>query len=115
MRKHVVKSFKMFDQANISGNATSEITNVMNLDKASIHLEWSSASIDGEILVEARNGVDDSWYVLDFNTTLAVNTDNSFMQIVLNELPFTDIRLRYVSTAGSGTIDATLTMKTTGA
>ena len=115
-RKHVVKTFKMAEAADISANFTTPSTNVLNLDQASIHVRWqNSAAIMGEIQIEARNGADEPWYVLDFNTTMAVDTDDSFLQIVFREMPFTDIRLQYVSTSGTADMDATLTMKTVGA
>lgn len=114
-RKHVVKTFKMVTDGNMSGVITSDPTNVLQLDQASIFLEWSGASVDGEFTVEARNGAEATWYELDFNTNILAENDTDFHQIVFREMPFTDIRLVYTPTTGTGTLNATLTMKTVGA
>lgn len=115
-RKNIVKSFKMFDAVELSSSQTSAATNVINLDTASIHLVWSAGSSPvGDITVEARNGEDDSWYELDFGSTISISGASGDHQLMLNEMPFTDIRIVYTRTSGSATLDAVLTMKTTGA
>lgn len=114
-RKNVIKSFKMFDAGDISGSITSSTTNVINQDKASIHLEWTGTSPVGTITVEARNGENDSWYELDFGTTISISGNSGDHQLVFNEMPFTDIRIQYASTSGTGSLDATFTSKTIGA
>lgn len=105
----------MIDAGDMSADITSEIVNVINLDKASIHIAWTGSTPVGELKVDARNGENDPWYELDFNTTLSVSGNSGDSQIVFNELPFTDIRLRYVRTSGTGSVDATISMKVVGA
>lgn len=115
-RKNVVKSYDMFTQSggDISAPIVSDVVNVINQDKASIHIVWAGSSPVGEIVVEARNGENDSWYTLDFDTiTVTGNSGNH--QLIFNELPFTDIRLQYGYTSGTGTITARLTSKVVGA
>lgn len=114
-RKNVVKSYKMIDAGDLSGNITSNTTNVINLDKASIHLVWSGSSPVGVITVEARNGDNDSWYELDFGSAINISGNSGDHQIVFNELPFTSIRVKYAVTSGTGSIDATITAKVVGA
>lgn len=114
-RKNVVKSFLMIDAGDMSDDITSEVVNVINMDKASIHISWSGTSVDGELTVEARNGDNDDWYELDMNSVIAVDSDTGGHQIIFNELPFTDIRLNYVRTAGTGSMDAYISMKVVGA
>lgn len=114
MRKNVVKYFKMFDATNIASNQTSQVTNVINMDKASIQVEWTGSSPVGNIVVEARNGEISAWYALDFGTAISVSGASGTHQIVLNEMPFTDLRLRYVSTSGTGSLSATITLKQVG-
>lgn len=109
----------MIEDGDMSGNITSSVTNVENLDIAGILVEWSSSSINGVLTVEARHQKKDkaeqaTWYELDFGTAINIDTDNSFHQLVLNELPFTDIRIKYTSTSGTGTLNATLTAKQIG-
>lgn len=114
-RKHVVQSFKMIDSGDLSSNITSEITNTKNLDKASIHLSWTGTSPVGVITVEAKNGENDSWYTLDFGASISIAGNSGEHQLVFNEMPFTDLKLQYTATSGTGTIEAVYTAKTTGA
>lgn len=114
-RKSVVPSYKMIDSGNLASNITSSIVSVKNLDKASIHVEWSGAAPVGTLSVEARNGEADNWYALDFGSAISVSGNSGEHQIVFNELPFTDIRLQYSFTSGTGSIDAFITAKVVGA
>ena len=115
-RKSVLKSFKMFDSVDISTDQTSSKTNVLRLDQASIHLYWTGASPVGVITVEARNGEDDQWYELNLGADpVAVSGNSGDHQILFSEMPFTDLRLQYVSTSGTGSIVATITAKVVGA
>lgn len=114
-RKNVVKSYAMIPVGDMSGSIVSDTVNVINLDKASIHVDWSGATIDGMLFVDARNGEQDTWYELDFNVDLVVDTDTGNHQIIFNELPMTDIRLRYEPTTGTGNLTALITLKVVGA
>lgn len=114
-RKNVVKSYKMIDAGDLSGNITSNITSVINLDNASIHLIWSGTSPVGVITVEARNGENDSWYELDFGSAINISGNSGDHQIVFTQMPFTDIRVKYTASSGTGSIDALITLKTIGA
>lgn len=114
-RKSVVKSHKMMDAGDMSSTIVSSVSDVLNLDQASIHISWSGAAVGGELFLDARNGESDSWYELDFNVSMLVSTDSGDHQIVLNSMPFTQMRLRYVPSAGTGSMTATLTMKVVGA
>ena len=114
-RKHVVKSFNMLSQADMSANILSGETNTLQLDKASIYLAWSGNSPVGTIRVEARNGAEAPWYDLELDGTPSVSGNTGSHVIVLNEMPFSDIRVAYDSTSGTGNLDAILTMKTVGA
>ncbi len=114
-RKNVVSSYSMINAGSLAGNITSSTTNVLNLDKASIHLSWSGSSPAGTLVVEARNGDNDDWYELDFGSTISISGASGDHQIVFNELPFTSIRLVYTRSSGSGSLDAIITSKTIGA
>jgi hypothetical protein len=114
-RKSVVKSYNLIDSGDLSTTFTSNVTNTLNLDKASIHISWTGTSPVGVITVEVRNGENDSYYELQFATTIDITGDSGEHQIILNEMPFTDLRLQYVATSGTGTIDAVYTAKTQGA
>ena len=114
-RKNVVKSYKMIEAGDLASNIESTTTNVINLDKASIHLKWSGTSPIGTITVEAQNGENDSWYELDFGSSINISGASGDHQIIFNELPFTSIRIQYTATSGTGEITATYTAKVTGA
>jgi hypothetical protein len=114
-RKSITKPFKLFDSVNIALSQTSQLVNVENLDQGSIKIHWSSASISGELFIEARNGDKDNWQVLDFDESMLVNVDNDYHIIVFNSMPFKELRLKYTASAGTGSMDAILLLKTVGA
>lgn len=114
-RKSVVKSFQMIDSGDMSADITSEIVNVINLDQASVYVSWSGTSPVGEIKVEAQNGDNETWYELDFNSTMTVSGNTGDLQIIFNQMPFTSIRLFYDRTSGIGTLNAVISMKVIGA
>lgn len=115
-RKPVVPSYAMINAVSMGASITSNTVNVLNLDQASILVEWSAGSTPvGVLTVEARNGEKENWYELDFNSVMSVSGNTGSIQIVFNQMPFTDIRLKYTRTSGSGTMDATITMKNIGA
>lgn len=98
----------------MGASIVSSVVNVINMDKASIAVSWSGTVPVGTLSVEARNGESASWYTLDFNVSMDVSGNTGAHQIVFNELPFTDIRLNYNRTSGTGTMDAIITMKVVG-
>lgn len=119
-RKNVIPSFKMLDSVSISTDQTSSTTNVTNLDRATIVLEWTGTSPVGVVTVEAQkkeiqNAIaDTSWIELDFGATIAISGNTGNHVLILDNLDFTDIRLQYVSTSGVGAMTATLTAKQVG-
>lgn len=128
-RKLVIHQYNMLDgqTVNMSSSITSNITNVEQLDKVSIHCSWTAGPA-GEFKLEARNGgrgapntnintpISDSWFVLDFGTPLTITGADSEVQILLVECPFTDIRLTYTPSSGSASdLKALLTAKVVGA
>jgi hypothetical protein len=128
-RKNVVHQYNMLDgqTVNMSSSITSNITNVEQFDKCSIHLTWTAGPA-GTFKLQARNGgnpatpglpkakIDDSWYDLDFGSTMSITGTDSEILIQLMELPFTDIRLVYTASSGSASdLKALLSQKVTGA
>lgn len=119
-RKNIQESYKMFDNVDISGSQTSADTTVKTQDKAFVIIEWSGSSPVGAITVQARNykypvGPDSGWVTLDFGSAIAVSGNTGNHQLVFNEMPFTDIRLVYTSTSGTGTLSAYISSKVVGA
>ena len=119
-RKNVIKNgYKMLENADMTATTTSKLTEVSNLDKASIHVVWSGTAPIGTITVESTNDNPDNplavWREVVFNATIEVTGDNGDHDIVFNELPFNAIRIKYAPTSGSGTINAALSAKVVGA
>lgn len=120
-RKNVIKTYAMIGgdavdavPGDMSAPIVSHTVNCINLDKASIHVNWSGTAPVGELIVDARNGENDPWYTLDFGT-MPVTGNAGDHQLIFNEMPFTDIRLQYGFTSGTGTMTARISAKVTGA
>lgn len=131
-RKNLVQSYEMFTgetQPAGSGLAyksvsatttqTSQISNVETSDAATIHVHFSAAN-SGTLSVEARNIYANpneptkGFYPLSFGAPLTITAETE-VQILLNTMPFTEIRLIWTPLAGVGTMSAFLNMKTVGA
>ena len=117
-RKSVVHSYDMFaEQAtpSMAASLTSNITNVEQIDKISIHCSWA-AGPEGSFTVQARNGTKDAWYNLEFSSSTAIVAADDSAQFLFLECPFTDIRLLWVPTnLVASTLTAKYTAKVTGA
>lgn len=99
----------------MSGPLVSNTTSVINQDNASIHITWAGSSPVGEVVVEAQNGDNDAWYTVDFGAPINITGNSGSHVLIFELLPMTSIRLQYGYTSGSGTIQALITSKTTGA
>lgn len=113
-RKHIVYSYKMMDADTMAADITSDVVEVSQMDSAAILVEWTATTPNGVLEVYARHGDAGTWYLLDFNSTITVTATNSFVQILLNSLPFTHVKLFYDRTSGTGSMTATITAKTAG-
>lgn len=114
MRKNVVRGYKMFDSADISGSTTSNEVNVLNLDKASIYVDWTGTAPSGTLTVQAKNAETGTWFDLDFGSPIAISGASGDHILIFNELPHNTIRLQYAATSGSGAINAVLVAKQVG-
>lgn len=111
----------MITSGDMTTTITSEETSVKNLDNASIRLSWDIAGTPvGEVIVQALQEKDDKpvtdadWFTLDFGSTIAIDNTQTDHQLILTQLPFDKIRLRYTPTSGSGTLNAKITAKQVG-
>lgn len=113
-RKHLIYSYPMID-GTINTTTTSSSSSVDQLDKASIDLSWSASTLVATVTVEAKNGDNAEWRTLDFGSAITVSGASGAHEILLTEMPFTDLRLVLTVSAGSGEVSAVLTSKSVGA
>ncbi len=126
-RKNIQESYDMFagssgqpNLTDMSTNQTSYVTSIKNQDKASIIVNWSGTAPVGVLTVEARNkkenvGPDSGWITLDFGSPINITGNTGSHTLIFNELQFTELRLQYTASSGSGTIGAFISSKTSGA
>jgi hypothetical protein len=118
-RKNVVQSFTMLESQLVSADITSQDTSIINLDQVSIRVKWNG-TLEGEIRIEAlqrksNDLVQDSdWFELDFGNVILIDGTDDNHQIVFTQMPFTDFRLKFVHTSGSGLLEAKITGKQIG-
>lgn len=99
----------------MASNITSEVVSTKNLDKASIHVSWTGSSPVGTLTVQARNGENDSYRTLDFGSAISVSGNSGEHELIFTELPFSDIKMTYTRTSGTGTMSAYIHSKVVGA
>jgi hypothetical protein len=119
LSKHVIKlNLLVSSNTTISPVMATDITSrevdVSQLDKATIHCSWAAGPA-GEFQVEAQLHDSDSWFVLSSGSAWSVTASDSEAQIVLNEIPFNKIRLKWVADSGSGNLSAYMHSKNVGA
>lgn len=115
MARKNTHSHKMLDSVDISTSQTSNPTSVINMDKAGILVEWENgASPVGVITVEARYSPQGNFVTVDFGSPINVSGNSGNLQILMEELPYQDIRLVYTRTSGSADLTATLVIKQVG-
>lgn len=102
--KAVTQPYQVVTNGDMSGTVTSLVTTVNTQDNAGYQVKYSGTPT-GSFFVDASiNGVD--WEALAFSPApVAVGAAGSFL-INMNQLPYHLIRLRYVPTSGSGTLQA---------
>lgn len=121
-RKNVIDAFDMIVDGDMSADITqSSHTDVRYLDNANIRVTWDvGGSPVGELFIQAKQvkqgQPEDAadWFDVDFNTPIAIDGTDTEHQIHLTQLPFTHIRVKYVRTSGSGTLNARLTARQIG-
>lgn len=114
-RKNIVASFKLFDNQVVVADSESPLTDVSQLDYASIELNWSASTLAANVEVQAKNGKNGQWRTLPLGSVPAISGASGSHEIILTEMPFTELRLALTSVTGSGTVDAVITAKSKGA
>lgn len=122
-RKGVIKSYPMLSSVSLATNQTQTTpTSVINLDKASIRVNWTGVSPVGTLVVQARNTAVDAalapagdWFALDFGAPIDISGNSGEHLLIFNELPHNELRLVYTATSGTGNLTAMLSAKVVGA
>ena len=120
-RKNVIASHKMLDSIDLTSNQDSDPTNVTNLDRASVHVDWSGSDAVGEIQFEAKkqdknkSTPDSDWQTIDFGSAISITGASGNHQIIFDALDFTHLRVKFVYTSGTtGSLNAVITAKQIG-
>jgi hypothetical protein len=111
MRK-TVHSYTVFNAVDATTTQTSEKTVVQGIDKLSYHVKFS-ANNAGTFNVQAQNSDSDTWVNISFNAVMTIAAENEAL-IIMNEVPFKNLRLVWTPSAGSGTMTAILNMRAVG-
>jgi hypothetical protein len=114
-RKNVVYGWKAFDAVSLASSQTSAETEVGGEDYGSIYLFWTGSSPVGTITIEAKNGGGGTYRALDFGSAISISGASGNHEIILNEMPFTHLRIVYTRSSGSGSLTANVTFKSKGA
>jgi len=121
MRKNVIQPYKAIDAGDMSGDITqSPPTDAIYLDNMCYHIVWSGSSPVGEIKVQVTNddydktGVVPTWTDLDFGTTIGISGSSGSHILSVNQYPGKWVRIKYIRTSGSGTLNVKLVAKQIG-
>lgn len=102
----------MVEDGDMSSNITSEVVDIKYMDNIGIHAVFTGTP-DGEIFIDVSNDDGSNWTTLSFDSDILVSAAGDH-NINVNQCPFQKIRLRYVASSGSGTLNATLMAKRLG-
>lgn len=104
----------------MSGDLTSLVTIIQKISKISYTCDWNGSSPVGEIIVEVSNDYSQnadgsvknagSWEQLPLSATASV-TGNTGIGAIDIESSFYAIRLKYIRTSGTGTLNVTIVGK----
>ena len=117
MARKNVTTHVMLESGDMSSSLQSAATNVSYLDVATIRLNCTSTDALGTVKIQAKQidkqnmpeAVSD-WFDVEGLSAISIDmtaqSPDSSHQIIFNQLPFTDIRVVYTPTSGTGTLDS---------
>ena len=120
-RKNNLKPFKVLTAGDMSGSPISKVTNLIHLDNVAVQANWTGASPVGVIQVQVSNDYNQdelgnvlnagNWVpvVLSPIPSIAANSGSIFID--LNQLASQWVRVQYVRTSGTGSMDLWLSAK----
>jgi hypothetical protein len=105
MAKNIVKAFKILDGGDMSGNLVSSSIPCERLDNIAIQLQWTGTPV-GDFFVDARIDEDAPWTELDLDPAVVASGAASDWIMSFGQTPYSELRLRYQSSSGSGALTA---------
>lgn len=117
-RKHISRVYPVIETGDMSAQIISKTTVVEQFDTVSYFISWVGLTLTGEFFIEVSNEEqeqDSVWKVLDFGVPLEVADDIADHQILIKDIHFKRIRLRYEAATGTGAIEAEIKSTTKGA
>ena len=113
-RKNVLQPRQIITNGDMSANVTSLTTDVSNLDRQMIQLVWTGTPV-GTFAVDVSLDKGVTWSPLDFGTVPAAAGAAGNNTLRIDGPSIQKMRVRYVRTSGTGTLQAYLMASTVGA
>lgn len=113
-RKQVLYGYRLYDSVSLASSQTSSEVEVGQADYGSIYIEWTGSSPVGVITLQAKNGTNGTYRSLDFGSAISISGASGNHDLILNEMPFTHIKLLYTRASGTGSMTASITTKSKG-
>ena len=102
----VLRPFQLFTAETIDTNLTSPITTLFGVKEVFIAIDWTTATaVSGAITVEVLYDNADHWKPLEFASAITIS-GSGYHEVLLEQVPFGQIRLKYTSTSGTGVLNA---------
>lgn len=117
--KNSLKSAKIIDAQSMGASVTSSPTQIQFLDNVCYQVIWSAGSTPvGTLSVEVSVNYDpqvnpdtSTWTALTLPVTPSVSGNSGSFILDLNQLSMPWVRLKYVRSSGSGTLNAYISAK----
>lgn len=113
-RKQILPYFQVITDGDMSGDITSSVSTVEQVDQITYDISWTGSTPVGEIFVQYSNN-NESWNNLDFGTTIDISGNSGSHKIDVQLITSKYMRLFYDFTSGTGTIQAHIKGSTKGA
>lgn len=119
--KNILVPFQIVTSGSMAGNLTSAVTDITKIDNVGIQLIFTGTPT-GEFFVDgslnyspANNGAKlanaGDWVAIDLPSSALAAGSASSILLDLNQLSFPNIRVRYVRSSGTGTLNAYISGK----
>jgi hypothetical protein len=110
-RKNVLKNWLAISNGDMSGDITSPATAISYLDNVGIQVSWTGTAPVGVINVQASNDSGATWTDMSFTPSPAVSGASGSILLSATGVPYTDLRVQYIRTSGTGTLKASISAK----